>query len=333
MTAVTVSESSQTFAARRAATNLAAELLFNETETGKVAIIVTEMATNLIKHAGSGTILLRGRPQNQRCALEILAVDSGPGMENPDACLRDGVSAAGSSGTGLGAISRLATLSEIYTLPGHGTIIRALCAIEPAQPAPFNGLDVGGVAVPVTGETECGDAFAVCQSGDNTILMMADGLGHGPLAAVASRAAVDVLPKVASLEVAAILEAIHQALRGSRGAAVSVASINPGRGTIRYTGVGNIVGALVNGAEIRHFVSMHGIVGQQIRTPRCFDYEWNPESIVVLHSDGVSSNWTLQKYPGITRKSASIIAASIWRAAHRRDDDASVLVLKAGLPA
>lgn len=332
MTAVTVSESSQTFAARRAATNLAAELRFNEAETGKIAIIVTEMATNLLKHAGSGQILMGAVPHCNNSVLEILAIDSGPGMDNPENCLRDGFSTAGSSGTGLGAISRLAASSEIYTLPGQGTIVRALCTASPVRPSHFNGLDVGGVSVPVAGETECGDAFAVCQTGPETILMVADGLGHGPLAAEASRAAVDILPRVACSDVAVILEAIHNALRGTRGAAVSVASLNQDRGVIRYCGAGNIAGAIVEGTQTRHFVSMYGIVGQQIPVPRTFEYAWNPQSVVVLHSDGIGNNWNLQNLPGITRKSAVVIAGAVWRAAHRRNDDATALVVKAGSP-
>jgi hypothetical protein len=251
-------------------------------------------------------------------------------MDSVETCLRDGFSTAGSSGTGLGAISRLAASSEIYTLAGQGTIVRAVCVASPSQLSAFNGLDVGGVSVPVAGETECGDAFAVCRAGPETVVMVADGLGHGPLAADASRAAVDILPRVAGADVTEILQAIHNALRGSRGAAVSVASLNQERRVIRYCGAGNIVGAIVEGTETRHFVSMHGIVGQQIRTPRSFEYAWNPESVVVLHSDGIGSSWNLQKLPGITRKSAAVIAGAIWRAARRRNDDATVLVVKAG---
>lgn len=332
MTAVTVSESSQTFAARRVATNLAAELKFNETETGKIAIIVTEIATNLLKHAGSGQILMGASLYRNQSAIEILAVDSGPGMSSVENCLRDGFSTAGSSGTGLGAICRLAASTEIYTLPGQGTILRAICSPSPAEPSRFNGLDIGGVSVPVAGETECGDAFAVCQAGQETVLMVADGLGHGPLAADASRAAVEILPRVAGADVKEILQAIHLGLRGTRGAAVSIASLNQEQGIIRYCGAGNIVGSIVDGTEHRHFVSMHGIVGQQIRTPRSFDYPWNPRSIVVLHSDGIGSNWDLQNLPGITRKSAFVIAGAIWRAARRRSDDATALVVKTGSP-
>lgn len=328
MIAVNVSEQTEAFAARRAAVNLASELSFNETDTGKVAVVVTEMATNLLKHAGSGQILIGSGSAAGVPAIELLAIDSGPGMASPESCVRDGFSTAGSSGTGLGAIARMSSVSAVYSAPGHGTIVHALCG--PSRSVPPMPLDAGGVSVPVHGETECGDAYACRQRGGEMLLMVADGLGHGPGAAEAARRAVETFQRSDQQQLTTMMESIHIALRGTRGAAVAIAAVSPSEGRLRFCGTGNISCALVDGADTRHCVSMHGIVGHQIRTPREFEYLWNGRTIVVMSSDGITNHWDLRKMPGIGRHSAVVIAGAIWRAARRHNDDATALVLKAG---
>ncbi len=325
MLVVNVNESSATYAARKAATDLASSIGFSETEIGKVAIVVTEMATNLLKHAGSGQILVSA----DAASLEILAIDSGPGMADTRACLRDGYSTAGSNGTGLGAISRLSSESEIYSVPGHGTIVRARCGPSQDQNRPLP-LEVAGVSVAFPGETDCGDAFTFRQSGDETHFLVADGLGHGSGAAEAAQTAVTALHRTSQTDVIELMQIMHTALRGTRGAAVAIVSLNPVLGRVRFCGSGNISGTLVDAGEVRHCVSMHGIVGHQIRTPRAFDYDWHPRTLLVLASDGISNHWDIRSMPGVLQQSALVVAGAIYRAARRRNDDATVLVAKAG---
>ncbi|MCP5916812.1 anti-sigma regulatory factor, partial [Klebsiella pneumoniae] len=73
---------------------------FDETLTGKISIVVTELATNIVKHAVSGEIILIEGDQT----LHILAIDRGPGMKNFENSLQDGTSTGGTAGNGLGAI-------------------------------------------------------------------------------------------------------------------------------------------------------------------------------------------------------------------------------------
>src|SRR5271155_4019799 len=115
-----VTEASQVGEARRAVTALASRLGFNETESGKVALVVTEVANNLVKHARDGVLLLRPLEREQTSGIEILALDKGPGMTDVGRCLQDGFSTAGSPGTGLGAIVRLAAFADIHSIPQAG---------------------------------------------------------------------------------------------------------------------------------------------------------------------------------------------------------------------
>ncbi|MFZ0228478.1 MAG: ATP-binding protein, partial [Mycobacterium sp.] len=93
--------------ARRHAAALADEAKLGATEGGSLAIVVTEMATNLIKHAGSGTMVVESFAHNGGSGVRVLSLDKGPGIRDLSGALRDGYSTAGSSGSGLGAMKRL----------------------------------------------------------------------------------------------------------------------------------------------------------------------------------------------------------------------------------
>src|SRR6186713_834156 len=104
-----IEEASQVGNARRAATELASRLSFDVEQAGKLALAVTEASTNILKHARQGRVLLRPIDNRPAIAIELLALDRGPGIGNLAASLRDGHSTAGTPGTGLGALARLSS--------------------------------------------------------------------------------------------------------------------------------------------------------------------------------------------------------------------------------
>jgi len=186
---VLVEEQSQVAEGRRVAAGMASDGGFNETEVGQVSIVATELATNLLKHARGGELLLISWGERQR-RLEIVALDKGPGMADVRQCLEDGYSTAGSTGSGLGAVLRLATRLEVYTAPQKGTT--AFAEFHPAPNGTWARAAAGGLSIPIRGEQVCGDAWDARQDGDTVELLVADGLGHGPGAAEASGAAVEI---------------------------------------------------------------------------------------------------------------------------------------------
>ena len=188
--AVQVIESSQVGEARRMAVRLADEAGFGETEQGKVAIIATEMANNLLRHARDGQLLVQILQTEIGKTVELLSLDSGPGIVNVERCLQDGYSTGGTSGTGLGAIKRLSLEFDIHSTLEVGTAIRieGWCR-ESAKVNADRLFAVGAVSIPMPGETVCGDAWNSSQSQHELRLMIADGLGHGPLAEEAANAA------------------------------------------------------------------------------------------------------------------------------------------------
>lgn len=310
-------------AARRAGNNLAGLLGFNETMAGKAALVITEAASNILKHAGSGDILLRPLAQGEARGLEILAIDKGPGFTNLDLAMRDGVSTAGSYGVGLGTMRRAANEFDVYTDRNYGTALRMAVW---AGPAPASSWTVGAVCLPLPSEQECGDAWASACKGDELLLMVADGLGHGPLAALASQTAVGLVNADASFAPDALLHHVHGALQGTRGAAVAVARLSVAEQSVRFAGIGNISVSLHQEGASRHLVSHSGIVGSNMRKVQEFIMPFSADAVLIMHSDGLTTRWDLERYPGLALRHPSLIAAVLYRDFARHRDDVSVVV-------
>jgi anti-sigma regulatory factor (Ser/Thr protein kinase) len=342
---IAITHHSDIAAARRLGQRMAQELGFDETRAGQLAIVITEASTNMLKHAGEGTILLTplraaavagaagadgyagaaGFPGAADAAtgVEVLACDKGPGIANLGQALRDGVSSAGTAGTGLGALKRLSHHFDVYTARDKGAVfLMRLWRGTPPPPL------AGAVCLPLAGETESGDAWALAPMRGATALMMADGLGHGPEAAVAAAAALAMLAQRPALRPAAQIEACHAALRATRGAALAVALLDTAAGQLHFAGVGNIGACIVDGGPRRQLVSHNGIVGHNLRKVQEFTVPCAPGALLVMASDGISTQWDLAPYPGVTGCDPAIIAALLLRDFARGRDDASVMVLR-----
>jgi anti-sigma regulatory factor (Ser/Thr protein kinase) len=316
---------------RRAAQRLAEAFNFDETLVGRVGIVASELTNNLVKHAGRGEMLLQAITAGDEVSIELVSIDRGPGMQ-VDKCLRDGYSTSGTSGTGLGAISRMSTLFDAYSVEGQGTVAVSRIARQGAGGVKSGAarkptVDFGAVCLAVAGETECGDSWRVAQTEQAQVMMVVDGLGHGPLAASAARAACDAFAKRPLDPPAEILQFMHNALAGGRGAAAACAVIDTANAAIAYSGVGNIAGSVVTAERSKGMVSHNGILGVQLLRKQQFNYDYSPDSRVVMHSDGVSARWALQNYPGLWLRHAAVIAAVLYRDHARARDDATVLVM------
>jgi anti-sigma regulatory factor (Ser/Thr protein kinase) len=334
--AIPVQDSTGVGEARRAAAALSGTLALDPTVAGHLALVVTEAANNLVKHGGGGSILLSAREDGAVPTVEMLAIDKGPGMDDVGRCMVDGYSTAGSPGNGLGAIARHSTLYEIYSSPGLGTVVLAQLSNplsgprKASRPAP--DFEVGAVSVPKAHEAVCGDAW-IAQPTDRGIrVLLADGLGHGEAAAEAANAALEIAANHLPDALPELLERIHAGLRSTRGAAVSVAEIDLHRGIVSYAGLGNVAGVLVvAGQARRQMVSYNGTAGHQALKIGDFTYPCTSDSILVLHSDGLATHWSVDKYPGLYRSHSSIIAAVLFRDFERGSDDTTVVVVRRAL--
>jgi anti-sigma regulatory factor (Ser/Thr protein kinase) len=318
-----ISDRSMTSEVRRSAVALAERLGIDDSVWAQIAITVTEMCTNLLKHAGGGTVLLS---VGHWGGLQLFALDKGPGMRDVESCLGDGYSTAGTSGTGLGAIRRLAKRFDIYSAPQKGTVVYASFGGEADITA--SGLRIAGIRTPKPGELECGDNWMWRTAGAHDFIIVADGLGHGPLAATASADALSSFRSTAADQPASMLQDVHAALRSTRGAAVAIARIDLANAEVAYAGLGNISGAIVTAGVVRHMVSYNGTAGHQAQKIAEFTYPWSPGAALIMCSDGLTTQWSVQPYPGLLRHSPEIIAAVLYRDFLRGRDDATVVVAR-----
>lgn len=324
---VMVNDSSAVAEARRRAVAAGAALGFDEVRAGQLAIVATELGTNLIKHGGGGRLLVGCGSDH----IDLLALDKGPGMADVPRCLADGYSSAGTAGNGLGAVRRLAQAFHVASWPAKGAVVMA-CLSRKGESAcePRQEDAVGGVCIAKPGEQACGDAWAAHDAADGCrIVFMVDGLGHGTEAAVAANEAVAQFQRSRHEPPAQILQAVHQALRHTRGGAVAVARMDPASGTVAFAGLGNIAASVVvPGGAARRMVSHNGTAGHNARKIQAFDYPCAPGGVLVMHSDGLSSGWSLDAYPGVARMHPLLGAAVLYRDFARGRDDATVVLAR-----
>ena len=322
-----IDDRTQVGEARRAAVQMAEALGLGETQAGKVALAVTEAATNIVKHAGTGKIVLGPLVRAASVGLEILALDRGPGISNVTASMRDGYSTAGSMGAGLGALSRVSPSFELYSQPGRGTALR-LEVWAGAPPPPEAELEVGAVCLPKTGEEVPGDGWLLEASGDYRTIMVVDGLGHGPNAARAARAATEAFAAHPSATPGALMQICHGALAATRGAAGAAARVAPAKRHGSFAGVGNIACRVETTGARRQLVSHSGTLGHVMRRVQEFEFDFPAGALLILQSDGLTTRWTSDEYPGLLAKHAGLIAGVLYRDHNRGTDDVTVVVLK-----
>jgi anti-sigma regulatory factor (Ser/Thr protein kinase) len=320
---VAVDEAASVPTARRRASSLATSLGFGPDLRGEVEIIASELATNLVKHGGGGDLVLR---TTDRGAVQLVAIDSGPGTRDLAGLVRDGISTTGTLGVGLGAVQRLATRVDLWSEPARGAVVVAEVG---GTPGPRT--QVGHLVRPLRGEIVCGDSLAWRETAGGWLLVVADGLGHGPSAAEASRRAVQVLESSRAESPGELVALMHRATAGTRGAAVAVSRVDLGRGVLTHAAVGNISGRLIEGApRSRSLASQAGIVGHKLPRVRETDYVLDGARLVVLHSDGLTEKWADTSVPRVDEHGPEVCAAALLRDAGTHRDDASVLTLQLG---
>jgi anti-sigma regulatory factor (Ser/Thr protein kinase) len=326
--AVPVTDPSQVSEARRRGADVAAALQLDEVTASRAALVITEVATNLLKHGGGGEVFVGPAGVGSKRGLQVIAIDKGRGIANVAASLQDGVSTTGTSGTGLGAIVRASSSFDVYTSEGAGTVVAATVYTNgglPSAPA--------GVSVPMPGETRCGDGWATWSAGELVSIFLSDGLGHGSEAAHATALATEAFLQHAERPTREIIACVFAALKSSRGAAVAVAELDRREGRARFCGLGNIAGSIIQRDGTSHSLVSHpGIAGHTMRRVQEFTYEWPAGSLIVLHSDGLSTHWSLDPYAGLQSRHPDVIAGVLYRDFRRLRDDSTVVVARNGLP-
>ena len=188
----------------------------------------------------------------------------------------------------------------------------------------------GAVNIPMKGETVCGDGFLALPGRSRSVYMVVDGLGHGIHAAEAAEEAIQIVRAHAGERASDIITRTHDALKKTRGAAMSVVVVDHERQILVSSGVGNISSVIVSGASARNLVSQNGTLGAVLPRIQEFSYPIDARSTLVMHSDGVGTKWSLSSYPGLQARHPQLIAGLLYRDFSRHRDDATVLLASLG---
>ncbi|MBF8780451.1 ATP-binding protein [Pseudomonas fulva] len=315
-------DQSQVGHARRTAQQLAERYGFDENDAGRVALVATELASNVLKHAGHGELHLRVLPRPEGHGIELIAVDRGAGFDTA-LCMTDGYSTQGTQGIGLGSVARLAQVHDQHADPRGAVVLARLYRRGDVDP----DLRFGVSQHSLHDDPACGDTWHLAVAGQRLAALLIDGLGHGEEAERAALAGAQAFAEAPFGEPQALIGAMHQAMNGTRGGAVALARHDRTRDRLEFAGIGNIGSCLVDAEHSRGLASHPGIVGSQYRKAQVFEYADVGGQLLVMYSDGLQSRWTLKDYPGLVHRHPAVIATVLHRDFCRGRDDVTVLVI------
>jgi anti-sigma regulatory factor (Ser/Thr protein kinase) len=292
-----------------------------------VALIASELTHNHLAHARQGYFSVAPIERDGVRGLEAIAADLGPGIPKPEAAIRDKVASQGSLGAGLAAVCRIADEVEFDNRILEGTRIVA----RKFERTPTAIPEVAIMGKPYPGEAISGDDAVVLNSEAGFVAAVADGLGHGPEARVASNRAVEVLSQNSGMDADELLVSLNRELTGTRGCAISIIRFIKTGGRLEYVSAGDVSAHLYNLRDAHFFTSTPLVIGtghfqkQRIRVERV---DVKPGSVLIMFTDGLKSRTTLKGELDVLRQPSITIAEHLLERHSRPDDDALVCVVR-----
>ncbi|MFT3680444.1 MAG: ATP-binding protein [Ferruginibacter sp.] len=315
--------------ARSEIKKIAAATGFSKKRMAELEIVVAEITTNLVKHASKGGHILVKQLPEDNPGIEMISIDDGPGMSAVAKMMEDGISTTNTMGHGLGAIKRLSDDFDIYSQKDWGTILLSRIYVHKPAAFPKKTVDIRTVMIAKEGETSCGDNYEYIIKGNQVKIVVSDGLGHGEDASIAATASLLAFRNNYKTKANELLKLIHTEIRKTRGVVMSITDIDFNNKQFSYCGIGNITAKLVGiDHKQRSCISYNGIVGHSVpSTIHNHMYQWAKNDLLIIHSDGLSTRWDLQKYPSITKHDCSIIVAALYKDHNRGNDDVTILAI------
>jgi serine/threonine-protein kinase RsbT len=122
-TRVLVRSDADTVVARQAGRDAALELGFSRTDATFIATAISEIARNITVHAGEGEVIICAVRSEGRTGLKVVAQDSGPGIHDVDAVMRQDYTSEAGLGMGIWGAIRLMDEVDVASEPGRGTTV------------------------------------------------------------------------------------------------------------------------------------------------------------------------------------------------------------------
>jgi len=301
----------------------------SKTETETLATVTSELAWNQLVHAHGGDLFARQVHRAGVVGVEVIAFDRGPGIAEPARALQGNASARVGMGVGLAGARRLADEIDFDIRLGEGTCIRAR---QFSGPVPFRS-EVAILGRPFADEDVSGDDATFVRRGDDWILCVVDGLGHGELAREASaRATAVVQQNPSGVDLEELLRECHSALQGTRGAVMSLMRFERTSGVCEHLCVGDIGTQLTRYRESNRLSCRRGIVGLKdnsyASTRQADAVSIRSGDVVLAYSDGLKSALDISEDAELLREHPLIIAEHALTTYGRDSDDALVLVAR-----
>jgi anti-sigma regulatory factor (Ser/Thr protein kinase) len=310
--------------------NAATQQFFSQSRVGIIDIVVAELTSNVIKHAGRGELLYRFSTENDVKLVEIICVDNGPGIKDVTHAMKDGVSTTKTLGQGLGALGRLSDFFQVYSIVGWGTV--CYCKIYGSSTSPasdLTSLRFKALNVSKPGQTVSGDGFQTLTTSNYTKIFMGDGLGHGKEAHDAVQLAITNFKVCLENDPVEILKFIHGPVKKTRGLVATVVTVDHNLKCWKICGIGNIATRLYEGLVNKNYISYNGIVGLNIpSTLKNHEADFGKHQCLIMTSDGIKNRWELSQFPSILRYDLMMLAAVIYKDSARKNDDMSILIAR-----
>lgn len=328
---------------RRKGSNLAIQMGFDKVKAGEIAILISELGTNVLKHSGGkGKIVIcQIEDENNRKAIEVWCCDTGEGIPNFKKALQDGFSDKNTLGLGLGTIVRFSDDIEINPIlsksfkesyfSGNNEYKHCLRSVKWIPRIQWNGINkkliIGAASICHPSEQLNGDAYLVTNVNQNiTVAAVIDGLGHGKEANIASEKAKEQIILKSELPLDSLIKHTHNSLRGTRGVVIGLTRINTEKNQLSFSGIGNIECFIITETGKKTPISFGGILGHNMRTPRVFEFDFRPGNTLCMYSDGITSRWRHEdiKWDESPQKNAEFIINNY----SRQNDDATILIIR-----
>ena len=304
---------------------------FDQTACEEIAIVVSELASNIIWYAGEGEVTLEPVDNGEQSGIQVEARDAGPGIPDVDQALVDGFSTRGGLGYGLGTVHRMMDELEITSQQGGAQGTRATCRRwlrtidHRTSPSPLD-FGVATRAHPLMDIN--GDAFILRQWDHSALAGVIDGLGHGRLAHDAAHAARDYIESHYDLPLAGIFRGVGIACRSTRGVVMALARFEWAQGKMSFASVGNITARVLGYSSPVDFAVRRGVLGLNAPNPVITEHPWGSANVMILHTDGIKSRWGWRDFAGRMDLPAEDLAQLLLQTLDKGQDDATIIVVK-----
>lgn len=300
---------------------------FDERASEEIVIVVSELASNLVRHAGSGTLTFRSVQANGQTAMEVESLDKGPGIYDIEGSMVDGFSTAGGLGLGLGTVNRLMDDLEINSTPHLGTRIASRRWLREHPGDRTYTWDVGVATRARNYAMANGDAFIVKEWGNALLVGVIDGLGHGEQAQEAALTAQRYVLGHYDRPIEDIFTGVDRACRSTRGVVMALARFDTPT-QMSFSNFGNVEVKAWSDSTKLGFPVQRGILGVDGRKANVQQVPWKPGWLLALYSDGVRSSWQWSDIPSFAKEPAQITAHRILHEYGKLDDDATVVLIR-----